>query len=115
MISFLIISFEQRTFFGQRRFGVSILGNKQENLDFVEKQTKSVQGACALQVSYASKTLQAEVIVDLATLTGAQGAATGQYCLFLSFSSHSWNNQGQVVFLSCWVWVGVGHTGRKYS
>ena len=31
------------------------------------------------QVAYANKDLHAQVIVDLATLTGAQGAATGKF------------------------------------
>ena len=40
-----------------------------------------------LQVSYASKDLKADVIIDLATLTGAQGLATGCYIFnFLSLA-----------------------------
>ena len=31
------------------------------------------------QVAYAKKDLKADVIVDMATLTGAQGISTGQY------------------------------------
>ena len=33
----------------------------------------------SVQVAYANKDLHAQVIVDLATLTGAQGAATGKF------------------------------------
>ena len=32
-----------------------------------------------LKVAYAKKDLQADVILDMATLTGAQGVATGRY------------------------------------
>ena len=37
-----------------------------------------------LQVAYASKDLKADVILDLATLTGAQGLATGKRQLHIS-------------------------------
>ena len=35
-------------------------------------------GACVFQVAYASKDLKADIILDMATLTGAQGIATGE-------------------------------------
>ena len=35
--------------------------------------------ALALQVAYAAKDLNASIIVDMATLTGAQGVSTGHY------------------------------------
>ena len=40
---------------------------------------KLCHGFVLFQVAYASKDLKADVIVDLATLTGAQGVATGNH------------------------------------
>ena len=37
---------------------------------------------CLFKVAYAQKDLKADIIVDMATLTGAQGIATGKFIDF---------------------------------
>ena len=43
-----------------------------------------------MQVAYAKKDLKAEVIIDMATLTGAQGVATGRYHGALLSNNEAW-------------------------
>ena len=43
-----------------------------------------------VQVAYAKKDLKAEVIIDMATLTGAQGVATGRYHGALLSNNEAW-------------------------
>lgn len=45
-------------------------------------------------VAYASKDLKADIIVDMATLTGAQGAATGKYHCALLTNNEKWEDAG---------------------
>lgn len=42
------------------------------------------------KVAYAKKDLKADVIIDMATLTGAQGIATGKYHAGLLTNSRLW-------------------------
>ena len=42
------------------------------------------------QVAYAAKDLKADFVVDMATLTGAQGVATGWYHAAVVTNSESW-------------------------
>jgi probable aminopeptidase NPEPL1 len=44
-------------------------------------------------VAYAKKDLKAEIIVDMATLTGAQGIATGKYHAALVTNSQEYEDQ----------------------
>ena len=43
-----------------------------------------------LKVAYAKKDLHADVILDMATLTGAQGVATGRYHASLLTNDEDW-------------------------
>lgn len=43
-----------------------------------------------LQVAYAKKDLQCDIILDMATLTGAQGVATGRYHASLLTNREEW-------------------------
>ena len=44
-------------------------------------------------MAYAEKDLRSDVIIDLATLTGAQGSATGKYHGALLSNSEEWENR----------------------
>lgn len=43
-----------------------------------------------LQVAYAAKDLKANIVVDMATLTGAQGVSTGQYHAAVVTNMEEW-------------------------
>ncbi|XP_038664599.1 probable aminopeptidase NPEPL1 [Scyliorhinus canicula] len=58
----------------------------------VEVNNTDAEGRLVLAdgVSYASKDLKADIILDIATLTGAQGIATGKYHAGLLTNSEEW-------------------------
>ncbi|KAJ3648682.1 hypothetical protein Zmor_020465 [Zophobas morio] len=60
----------------------------------VEINNTDAEGRLVLSdgVSYAQKELKANVILDMATLTGAQGVATGKYHAALLTNNEDWEN-----------------------
>lgn len=58
------------------------------------------------QVSYAAKDLRADIIVDVATLTGAQGISTGRYHAAVLCNREEWEQacvtSGAYLYNSSW-------------
>ena len=52
-------------------------------------------------VCYASRDLKADIIVDMATLTGAQGPATGRYHSAVLTNNEKWENASVEIGKSC--------------
>lgn len=65
----------------------------------VEINNTDAEGRLVLAdgVCYADKDLKAKVILDMATLTGAQGIATGKYHGAILTNSGSWENKALIV------------------
>ena len=52
-------------------------------------------------MAYAKKDLKADIIVDMATLTGAQGPATGKYHCALMTNNEAWERSCVEVGKNC--------------
>ena len=55
-----------------------------------EKNYHHLTNLLISQVAYAAKDLKANIVVDMATLTGAQGVATGQYHAAIVTNDEDW-------------------------
>ena len=65
-----------------------------KNIPNLQINNTDAEGRLVLSdgVAYARRDLKADIIVDMCTLTGAQGVATGRY-----HAAHMTNNEGRMM------------------
>ena len=73
-----------------KRCILSYYHNQGEKVSPKKKKKTGFQVFFFLKVAFAKKDLQADVILDMATLTGAQGVATGKYHASVLTNDDKW-------------------------